>query len=564
VTATNGFVLGGFTGINTANVYSKRLQPVLLSAANPTAAVFSLCYDFHLKINISLSPCVFSANAVGDNGNVYQIVNNRDGNRTQNFLYDSLNRISQANTISTTGANCWGEVYTIDAWGNLTNRSGVSGMTGCATEGLSTSATSQNQLTGLAYDAAGNVTYDVSLHYLHDLENRMTKFVGSTTDIYVYDGDGQRVKKTTPTVALYWYGAAGNVLDETSGNGTLVSEYIFFNGKRVARRDADNSVKYYFADNLGSASVITNATGAMPPLTESDYYPFGGEIPITSGDPNHYKFTGKERDTESGLDNFGARYDASSLGRFMTPDPLGGRLVNPQTLNKYSYVANNPINFTDPTGLYMCADDAKDAKEHCTSDKDKAFETQRRDALKSDNADVVRGASAYGDPGKDNGVSVAFGDPGAGNNGITSHDIGTDLSNPNGMRANETVTIRDTLTGTDLKDALSHEGSHVADAQAFVNALTPASADYTKNLTKYQTELRAYMVTNSVLSSANEKHAYDCGLAQTCELGAGARDVAGSIDRILARPPYNVTPQNQGSRLYPAFTPPPPAAAVPH
>ena len=97
------------------------------------------------------------------------------------------------------------------------------------------------------------------------------------------------------------------------------------------------------------------------------------------------------------------------------------------------------------------------------------------------------------------------------------------------MRANETVTIRDTLTGTDLKDALSHEGSHVADAQAFVNALTPASADYTKNLTKYQTELRAYMVTNSVLSSANEKHAYDCGLGQTCELGAGARDVAGSL-----------------------------------
>ena len=74
------------------------------------------------------------------------------------------------------------------------------------------------------------------------------------------------------------------------------------------------------------------------------------------------------------------------------------------------------------------------------------------------------------------------------------------------------------------------------------------------------------MVTNlcSVISQ-NEKHAlHDCGLAQTCELGAGARDVAGSIDRILARPPYNVTPQNQGSRLYPAFTPPPPAAAVPH
>ena len=324
---------------------------------------------------------------------------------------------------------------------------------------------------------------------------------------------------------------------------------------------------YYFADHLGTARTMAQVISGQTTGTlcyDADFYPFGGERAYTNICTQDYKFTGKERDSESGLDNFGARYDSSSMGRFMTPDPLGGGLVNPQTLNKYSYVANNPINFTDPTGLYMCADDAKDAKEHCTSDKDKAFETQRKDALKSDNADVVRGASAYGDPGKDNGVSVAFGDPGAGNNGITSHDIGTDLSNPNGMRANETVTIRDTLTGTDLKDALSHEGSHVADAQAFVNALTPASADYTKNLTKYQTELRAYMVTNSVLSSANEKHAYDCGLAQTCELGAGARDVAGSIDRILARPPYNVTPQNQGSRLYPAFTPPPPAAAVPH
>src|SRR5215467_101713 len=81
----------------------------------------------------------------------------------------------------------------------------------------------------------------------------------------------------------------------------------------------------------------------------------------------------------------------------------------------------------------------------------------------------------------------------------------------NGIRAKETVTIRDTLTGTDLKDALSHEGSHVADAQAFVNSITPATADYTKNLTKYQTELRAYMVTQSVLSLANEKRSYDCG-----------------------------------------------------
>src|SRR5438477_2046578 len=61
--------------------------------------------------------------------------------------------------------------------------------------------------------------------------------------------------------------------------------------------------------------------------------------------------TGKERDSESGLDNFGARYDASTMGRFMTPDPLGGHMEDPQTLNKYAYVRNNPTTLTDPTGL---------------------------------------------------------------------------------------------------------------------------------------------------------------------------------------------------------------------
>ena len=70
--------------------------------------------------------------------------------------------------------------------------------------------------------------------------------------------------------------------------------------------------------------------------------------------PPAYKFTGKERDAESGLDNFGARYFGSSLGRFMQVDPIwikGDRMVDPQRLNLYSYVRNNPLKLTDPTGM---------------------------------------------------------------------------------------------------------------------------------------------------------------------------------------------------------------------
>jgi RHS repeat-associated protein len=352
-TYTNGFVSGGFTGITNADTYSNRLQPVLISATSPSASIFSLCYDFHLKVTVSSPPCpTFNASTVGDNGNVYQIVNNRDGNRTQNFVYDPLNRISQA---STSGPN-WGEIYTIDPWGNLTNIGPVTGKANSEQLNVAPAGVN-NQLPGFGYDAAGNITSNGILGYTYDTESHLTKFVDNTSDIYIYDGDGQRVKKNAPGVTLYWYGVTGNVLDETGSTGTLVSEYIVFNGKRIARRDADNTVKFYFSDNLGSASVITNNQGAMPPLAESDYYPYGAEIVITSGDSNHYKFTGKERDSESGLDNFGARYYGSSMGRFMSPDWAARPTAvpyavygDPQSLNLYTYVRNNTLNRSDPDG----------------------------------------------------------------------------------------------------------------------------------------------------------------------------------------------------------------------
>jgi RHS repeat-associated protein len=71
-----------------------------------------------------------------------------------------------------------------------------------------------------------------------------------------------------------------------------------------------------------------------------------------SADGNHYKFTGKERDTESGLDNFGARFDSSGFGRIMSPDDFtkDSDVRDPQSWNKYAYARNNPLRYTDPTG----------------------------------------------------------------------------------------------------------------------------------------------------------------------------------------------------------------------
>jgi RHS repeat-associated protein len=371
---TNGTI------ISNTNAYNSRMQPLTLTAATTgTGAhtILSLSYDFHSSTH-------------ADNGNVYQIVNGRDGNRTQNFIYDSLNRIQQAYTNGNSPlTTSWGETFGptatapgippsspgIDAWGNLTNRSGVTGKTNY--EGLSAApATAKNQLNGYCHDAAGNlglnapcpVPYNPT--YTYDAENRLKTTAGWT---YVYDGDGRRVKKVNGSAGtLYWPSLSGDTLNESSLGATNLREYVYFGGKRVARIDvpAPLSVKYYFSDHLGSASVITDSLGTMPALEESDYYPYGGEIVISNGDSNNYKFTGKERDTESGLDDFGARFNASSVGRFLTPDwtetpdPIPyADLKNPQSLNLYSFGLNNPLRAADPDGHYpvtTCAPDIWD------------------------------------------------------------------------------------------------------------------------------------------------------------------------------------------------------------
>lgn len=141
------------------------------------------------------------------------------------------------------------------------------------------------------------------------------------------------------------------MLLETNTGGGNPTEYVFFNGTRVARRDPSGSVFYYFEDHLSTSRVIADANGTK--CYDADFYPFGGERVITDTCPQPYKFTGQERDVETGLDYFVARHYANSLARFMSVDPLqeSAKLLEPQTWNKFSYVGNNPLRFFDPNGL---------------------------------------------------------------------------------------------------------------------------------------------------------------------------------------------------------------------
>jgi RHS repeat-associated protein len=504
----------GFNGIVTTNSFNDRLQPILLSAASPTGTVFSECFDFHLGVAVNTAPCSFSASSAGDNGNVFQVVNNRDNTRSQNFTYDSLNRIASAYSTGTQ----WGETFNLDSWGNLTNESAMTGKT--MHEGLNTSAGTNNRLTGFGYDAAGNMTSNGSTSYVYDAENRLIWTSGFWTSgyRYLYDGDGQRVEKclaATSTTAcptsgtngtLYWRGTGSDPLDESDLSGNALEEYVFFNGQRVARRDVStNSIHYYFSDHLGSHGVIENATGSVCEQ-DIDYYPYGGvEHDYCPAPTQNYKFTGKERDAESGLDYFGARYNASTMGRFMSPDPgnIGVNRLNPQSWNAYSYSLNNPLSLTDPTGLYVCEDSEK-----CDSKNDQAFAKSLADAQTAannltgdDKAAAQRAIDSYGAQGVDNGVNVRFDSNVTGGvtevSGVANGDKSAD--NPTGQNIN--VTFNPNAVGGDFSGGLvGHEGSHVADASAWVASGFSPSMNPTNSTTEFNAYHVQFDIGNALLN----------------------------------------------------------------
>jgi len=226
------------------------------------------------------------------------------------------------------------------------------------------SINTHNQIGGpgpFAYDAAGNLIQTGFGTYTYNAESELTS-AGSVT--YASDGDGNRVVKSSGK--LYWYGPGGQVLDETDASGSMTdssfNEYVYFDGERIARIDSSGNAFYYLVDHVGNSRAIAEVPTGTTTATlcyDADFYPFGGEIAYTNTCPQNYQFMGKERDpiTESGFDDFGARYYASQFQRFVSADwssipaPIPyADLTNPQTLNLYAIVSDNPETFADLNG----------------------------------------------------------------------------------------------------------------------------------------------------------------------------------------------------------------------
>ncbi len=176
-----------------------------------------------------------------NNGNVWNILDNLNNLRTQNFDYDMLNRIKSAATVATSGLDAWAQTFLPDAWGNLSqdgswrfapgfdSNNHMSGSTVLPTQCDHSSVT-------WCYDQAGNLIWDLSHSYEYDAESRVRSVNGGGTATYVYDTEGQRVQKTVAQDVTDYVHFGGQIIAEHKANGDW-SDYIYAGAQRVARAD---------------------------------------------------------------------------------------------------------------------------------------------------------------------------------------------------------------------------------------------------------------------------------------------------------------------------------------
>lgn len=372
--APTGAVVGeiaGGTSFTQSWTYNSRLQPRQMSVGSQ-GSLLSLRWEYGANVDGS----TFEETSSDNNGNVRaeKIQYGPSGSPIairRTFVYDQLNRITSF--IEDTGKS---QGFGYDGFGNLWQDGAATGVPAIAQTGPTwyrdaaapAGSKIKNRLNGVSYDAAGNQE-DLSpsggtIKVRYDAEGRQVKVEDTASPAepvlaeYWYDAEGRRVRRTAGGVTTYYvYDAMGQLMAEYGGTGS------------------GSGTQYLVTDTLGSTRLIVGASANC--IRRSDYAPFGTEIPRDSqqwscyggSTSNTLKFTGKERDAETGLDYFDARYMSVAQGRFMSADPLDGWADDPQSWNRYAYARNNPLLYSDPSGMQYticdmsgnCHDDYSDA-----------------------------------------------------------------------------------------------------------------------------------------------------------------------------------------------------------
>lgn len=333
-------VQGAFT-------YNDHLQLATLRYFKGTSEILNLGYDY-------------TTGVPGNNGQIqkmhyYTTPGVEDQTKSENFTYDILRRLSAAQTgvvNSTSGAKTWSLQWTYDRLGNRLTQTMVGGdPTLPVSQPNFTIDPATNRITnsGYTYDAAGNMTHDANAAYAYDGANRMIN-INTSAAVYSYFGP-QRIKKVLgSTTTRYIYSGRKPIAEYVGTTSpTLSAEYIYA-GSKLLVTIAGSSTTYHHPDSLSNRAE-TNSSGTR---TTFGHLPYGDTWYETTP-TDKWKFTSYERDSgtgETGLDYANFRYYASGQGRFMSADLMSGQLNLPRSLNRYAYVGNDPINLSDPLGLF--------------------------------------------------------------------------------------------------------------------------------------------------------------------------------------------------------------------
>jgi RHS repeat-associated protein len=293
----------------------------------------------------------------------------------QQYDYDRLNRLDWVREING-GSEIWRQWFDYDPYGNRTIDQANTYGSGIPKPNFGVD-TSTNRLTApsgytMIYDGAGNQTYDnsdgIGGWRYYDAENRMTQaWANNQWQYYTYDADGHRVKRNVNgTETWQVFGAGGELIAEYPTNGSPSApqkEYGYRNGQLLVTAEASANVHYLVTDQLGTPRMVFDQSGSLANVSRHDYLPFGEELTwqggrsptngYTGNDGTRQKVTGYESDSETELNFARARYQSPVQGRFTSADPFSGSMTvgNPQSFNRYTYVVNNPVNLSDPTGL---------------------------------------------------------------------------------------------------------------------------------------------------------------------------------------------------------------------
>jgi RHS repeat-associated protein len=384
----------------TAIEYGKDGEVSLSTTASTGATFTSTASGAALGGDTNTTPYHYAL-GYAPNGNLATVTDTVIGNWT--YTYDTLDRLVSAQSSTAGIVTPWGtyktQCWTYDSFGNRTGEGEMTAATACpnpitgANHSVWAQYNTSNRLTGTsivasyAYDAAGNVVNDGVNKYVYDLDGRIcavtTVAAGGVMTQYVYDAEGRRVARGTITTwpaagaacsaptsangfslagagaAIYLRGELGDQDTELDGTGVWRHTNVFVGGGLTATYDTGTTAKlsFNFSDWLGSKRLQSNFNGTTQLTWVSD--PFGSYLKSTGSgtDATEQHFTGKERDTESGNDYFEARYYESGLGRWLSPDwatePADipyANFADPQSLNLYIYVGNNPLGMFDPNG----------------------------------------------------------------------------------------------------------------------------------------------------------------------------------------------------------------------